>query len=478
MSKIKRVAIIGAGPAGAIAIDAFARERAFNVIRVFERREQAGGCWLEDPSPHPPLTSLSAFSTRTADPPLPLPAILPAQTASPSQPRHAETPIYPHLETNVDATVMSFSAEPIPTVRSAASVALHGPDTPFRPWRTIQAYISSLMERNNYLDLVSFSTTVERVTKRGEEWDVVLRKAGKGTDYWWRETFDAVVVANGHYSVPYVPHVPGLEALEARWPGSVEHSKAYRGAEKYRDKKVVVVGASVSGADLCTDLVGVARGQVFAVVEGHRPNVYFGDAAFWHPGVTRVPSIRRVEAETRTVVFEDGTEVRGVDHLVFATGYSWSLPFLPQVEVRNNRVPGLYLHVFHQSDPTLVLIGAVAAGLTFKVYEWQAVLAARVLAGRAKLPPVEEQRKWEEDRIKKKGDGVPFTALWDDFEGYFETVRRLAGEQGPGRQLPRFDPDWVRAFLEGHERRKIMWEKRNSEARERRDRRAKVLARL
>lgn len=101
-----------------------------------------------------------------------------------------------------------------------------------------------------------------------------------------------------------------------------------------------------------------------------------------------------------------------------------------------------------------------------------------MLAGRAKLPPVEEQRKWEEDRIKKKGDGVPFTALWDDFEGYFETVRRLAGEQGPGRQLPRFDPDWVRAFLEGHERRKIMWEKRNSEARERRDRGAKVLARL
>jgi cation diffusion facilitator CzcD-associated flavoprotein CzcO len=42
---VKRVAIIGAGPAGAIAVDAFAQEKAFDVIRVFERRERAGGCW-------------------------------------------------------------------------------------------------------------------------------------------------------------------------------------------------------------------------------------------------------------------------------------------------------------------------------------------------------------------------------------------------------------------------------------------------
>lgn len=45
MGAIKRVAVIGAGPAGAITIDALAREKAFDVIRVFERREMAGGCW-------------------------------------------------------------------------------------------------------------------------------------------------------------------------------------------------------------------------------------------------------------------------------------------------------------------------------------------------------------------------------------------------------------------------------------------------
>lgn len=42
---IKRVAIIGAGPAGAISIDALQQEQAFDVIRVFERSERAGGIW-------------------------------------------------------------------------------------------------------------------------------------------------------------------------------------------------------------------------------------------------------------------------------------------------------------------------------------------------------------------------------------------------------------------------------------------------
>jgi cation diffusion facilitator CzcD-associated flavoprotein CzcO len=43
---VKRVAIIGLGPGGAIAIDALAQEKAFETIRVFERRDAPGGCWL------------------------------------------------------------------------------------------------------------------------------------------------------------------------------------------------------------------------------------------------------------------------------------------------------------------------------------------------------------------------------------------------------------------------------------------------
>jgi hypothetical protein len=109
----------------------------------------------------------------------------------------------------------------------------------------------------------------------------------------------------------------------------------------------------------------------------------------------------------------------------------------------------------------------VAAGLTFKVYEWQSVLAARVLAGRATLPHISEQRRWEEERIKVKGDSVPFTAIFPKFEEYFEQVRALAGEPSPGqpgRRLPKYDPAWTRLFLQGHHNRIRMWKRANAEA--------------
>lgn len=88
-------------------------------------------------------------------------------------------------------------------------------------------------------------------------------------------------------------------------------------------------------------------------------------------------------------------------------------------------------------------------------------MVARVFAGRATLPPQVERGEWEALRVKKKGDGVPFTMLFPDFEEYFEQVRNLAGNEGPGRKLPPFDKNWVKMFMAGHERRKLMWKKNN-----------------
>lgn len=44
-NEIKRVAVIGAGASGAITLDALLREQHFDVVRVFERRDRAGGVW-------------------------------------------------------------------------------------------------------------------------------------------------------------------------------------------------------------------------------------------------------------------------------------------------------------------------------------------------------------------------------------------------------------------------------------------------
>jgi cation diffusion facilitator CzcD-associated flavoprotein CzcO len=161
---------------------------------------------------------------------------LPAQTPKQNTNRYAETSVYPYLETNVDARTMEFSQEPISAHRSQRSIGFHGPDTPFRPHEVIRQYVEGLVNRNGYEDLIEYNTTVERATKKDGKWELVLRKSGGVTDYWWTESFDALVVANGHYTVPYFPPIDGLKEFEKKHPGSVEHSKAYRGREKYRGK--------------------------------------------------------------------------------------------------------------------------------------------------------------------------------------------------------------------------------------------------
>ncbi|KAF2112709.1 hypothetical protein BDV96DRAFT_664368 [Lophiotrema nucula] len=470
MGAVKRVAVVGLGPSGAITIDALAKEKCFDVIRVFERREAPGGCWLEDERPHPNLSEFSSLAARTGDKPLQIPSSLPAQTPKSSQPRYAESSVYPYLETNVASLPMSFSQEPLPDERSQLSISKHGENTPFRHHSVVRDYVASLVNRNRYEKLVSYDTAVEKAEKIGTEWRLVLRREEEQSDIWWEERFDAVIVASGHYNVPYIPRIDGLEEFERQRPGTVKHSKMFRGRDAYAGKRVVVVGASVSAADIAVDLIGVARGPVYAIIVGHKANGYFGDEAFKHPGIAPKPSISHIDSSNgkRNVHFIDGTSISNVDEIIFGTGYSWSLPFLPQVEVRNNRVPELYQHVVYQKDSSLLFVGAVGAGLTFKIFEWQAVLAARILSGRATLPPIEEQQKWERDRIAKKGDGAAFSLVFPDFEEYFETVRKLAGElpeDDVGRGLPPFNKEWLETFMAGHEIRKKWWREQNEQAR-------------
>ena len=133
---------------------------------------------------------------------------------------------------------MSFSQEAIPEQRSQLTVSKHGNDSPFRSHAVIRSYIESLVSRNGYDKLVSYNTSVELAEKVGNKWRLVLRKDGdvRAEDEWWQEWFDAIVVASGHFSVPYIPKIEGLAAFEQSRPGSVKHSKMFRGRDAYRGK--------------------------------------------------------------------------------------------------------------------------------------------------------------------------------------------------------------------------------------------------
>ena len=59
----------------------------------------------------------------------------------------------------------------------------------------------------------------------------------------------------GHYSVPRIPDLPGLESFG----GMIMHSHDYRTPEPFKNKTVAVLGAAASGSDIAIDICDWAR---------------------------------------------------------------------------------------------------------------------------------------------------------------------------------------------------------------------------
>jgi putative flavoprotein involved in K+ transport len=71
---------------------------------------------------------------------------------------------------------------------------------------------------------------------------------------------DRVVVATGHSNQPYLPEWPGGFA------GEIVHSASYRNAQPYVGRRVLVVGAGNSGAEIAVDLADGGADEVFLAV--------------------------------------------------------------------------------------------------------------------------------------------------------------------------------------------------------------------
>lgn len=67
--------------------------------------------------------------------------------------------------------------------------------------------------------------------------------------------FDAVIVATGRFSNPYIPDIPGLQTTDI----NVLHARDYHHAEPFRDQRVMVVGSGPSGVDIALELAEVAK---------------------------------------------------------------------------------------------------------------------------------------------------------------------------------------------------------------------------
>jgi len=211
-------------------------------------------------------------------------------------------------------------------------------------------------------------------------------------------------------------------------------------------QKVVVVGGNISASDLISDLHQIVRGPLYLSMRGRNEKL---ESVYNLPNVqiqAPVKSIRPINGVT--VTFDDGMSISNVDHVLFATGFRLSYPFLtPNPVTPSNRLSGFYQHILNIDNPSLAVIGQCRAALSFRVYEYQAVAVARYFANHENkpLPSVAEQKEWEVKRLDYKGDSDRFHEIAPDFPEYFNWLQEFAGKPAVGTtayELPRYDPKW------------------------------------
>jgi dimethylaniline monooxygenase (N-oxide forming) len=308
------------------------------------------------------------------------------------------------------------------------------------------AYLGAYAEASGLRALIRFGTTVERLEPAADgSWWIILGGS--------RRSYGAVVVATSVFWSPRLRNSPG------RFDGTVSHSLAYRTPAAFADRRVLVVGAGQSAAEIAVEVSAVAertfmsvRGEVHVITRwiGRRPydaadvaplnrlpwrllNVIYdrraaralGPApASWPLPAKRLlegipivssdllPAVRRGDIVVKTAIdrligdrvrFVDRSEER-VDDIVYATGYRISLPFLSSSLVSAN---GRELPLYRRIAPTelggLYFAGFVdAPGGLLPLVETQGQWIAAVLTGRLRLPPPEQM--WRAiERAERRG---------------------------------------------------------------------------
>ncbi|MFJ6538398.1 flavin-containing monooxygenase [Paenarthrobacter sp. NPDC091711] len=306
----------------------------------------------------------------------------------------------------------------------------HYPHFPRRD--QVRDYIESYARHHGLYEIIQFNTEVLSVTPVSTEgavgsagWNVTT---SHGSD-----TYDGVIVANGHLWDKKVPQFPG------EFTGKQLHSSEYNNVKDLEGTRVLVVGAGNSGCDLAVDVAQHRLEADIVIREGtyFQPKAYFGKPRqeleflqqfapdevdlisrllarvsigewsdypgmpepkhrtlaegstvvnslllYWvqHGRVGIVPGIERFEGNT--VHFTDGTS-REYDTILWATGFHSSVPFLDtRLVPRRKGAPIRYgAGIIPEGLEKLYYVGMIAPrGPQIPVYGMQAKIVARMIA--------------------------------------------------------------------------------------------------
>jgi len=187
-------------------------------------------------------------------------------------------------------------------------------------------------------EIVTFSTQVQDVRMDDEHWEVTAKSTITQKETTAR--YDAIIIANGHYSVPFIPFIPGIESFNSAYPSAIRHSKQYRSPRPFLNQKVIVVGSGASGLDIGTQISHVCRKPLLNSVKTPSP------LKLGQENKEEVSPIAEFLVKERGVRFEDGRVEKDIDAIIYCTGYLYSYPFLkhldPAVVTDGRRVRGLH----------------------------------------------------------------------------------------------------------------------------------------
>ncbi|KAF2448806.1 flavin-containing monooxygenase, partial [Karstenula rhodostoma CBS 690.94] len=397
--RARTIAIIGAGPSGLVAAKYLRAERAFDKIVLFEQRSRSGGIWNytghqrdEDLFTVPQTNPLGKNQDPTwCERPRPADGTTDGAQKEPSY----LSPIYNRLETNIPRGLMGFQDLDWPQDSQL-----------FPKHETVLKYIQDYgIDVQNLIQYETQVTNVEPVDEQSTRWKVQTRDLRSEVQH--VEEYDAVIVANGHFIVPYIPDIPGIKAWNAKYPGSISHAKYYRSPEEFQGKKVIVVGNSASGVDISTQITQYSQ---LPLIWSSKSSSIFNTGT--PPSKQERPPISNFLPSDRTVEFEDGSSEHDIDAIVFATGYFYSLPFLSQLSpppiIDGSHVNHTYHHLFYAPRPTLSFLALPQRVIPFPIAEAQSAVLARVYSGRLALPPLPSMQAWEVATAQEMGDGRNF----------------------------------------------------------------------
>jgi trimethylamine monooxygenase len=341
----KRVAIIGAGPSGLAQLRAFqsAAQKGAEIPEIvcFEKQSNWGGLWN--------------YTWRTG-------------VDENGEPVHCS--MYRYLWSNGPKEGLEFADYSFEE-HFGKQIASYPPRA------VLFDYIEGRVLKADVRKWIRFSSVIRWVEylPETEEFEVTVHDMTEDRVY--KERFDHVICASGHFSSPNVPEYPGFDQFNGR----IVHAHDFRDAREFEGKDVLVVGSSYSAEDIGSQCWKYGAKTVTSCYRSAPMGFN------WPDNWEEKPAMERVEG--RTVHFSDGT-TKDVDAIILCTGYKHYFPFLPddlRLKTANRLATAdLYKGVVYVHNPKLFYLGMQDQWFTFNMFDAQAWYVRDIILGRIEVP--------------------------------------------------------------------------------------------